>query len=75
MKANILNYGKFQFMRGLAFPITVECQLSARKTCIEVTPAQLIAAGVEYVPDEFCSKVWYFLLGKEAVIIEENNDE
>lgn len=71
MKANILNYGKFQFMRGLAFPITVECQLSARKTCIEVTPAQLIAAGVKYVPDRFCCIVWYFKVPEEAVIIEE----
>lgn len=71
MKAKLLTDGRYNFMVGLDYPITVECELSPNKTNVAVTPEQLEAAGIQNVPTRFVCKVWYWTLGIEAIITKE----
>ncbi len=73
MKANILTDGRYGFMRGLSFPIEVECELSESGN-VACTPEQLKAAGIEDVPTRFVCDVWYFTVPTEAVILEEQHE-
>lgn len=74
MKANILCDGGYFFMEDMTFPVVVECEVTQSGN-VACTPKQLTAAGVTDVPTSFCCKVWYWKLGTEAVIIEENTHE
>jgi hypothetical protein len=71
MKANILNPGGFDFMKGCTFPLTVECELSPSEQSVRVTPSQLTQAGVPASPSRFFAPHWSFFIPTEAVIIEE----
>ena len=70
MRAKLLTDGRYYFMKDVAYPLEVECQLSPSGN-VAVTPEQLKAAGVTDVPDRFCCKVWYWTTPTEAEFIEE----